>query len=1459
MVDKSLDHKNDSNRIRSSSLESLKDKNLVSKSIFKKNSKKSNKNTDSTVPLKKVLGDNKWIEKQILGFTEWLNYNFNKNHHSNFKEADEDDIDETKEDVTDIRAMKQLAQKRAEAQVRKIAYEKLHELKNSLASVHHEITQGHMELRDDRDLLADIGLQETFLGLLFSYETPWLRLGLEVVFGEILSLPNRYRGTEATQWIKTIKAFIMERFLSDPEILATKKKYTYHGTEDVTKTELRKHILKKFTSLVLFLDTARNSQMLTLPTLFKKTSEHKSTKDYLSYFCKEFLKGEGDLVRHLSTMQYNVSFVQTYIDEFDYTVTNLAIDLRDGVRLARLIELLTNQFDKSSLLRVPAVSRLQKLHNVGITVKYVKDTGIDESANTKTIVDGDRDKTLVLLWRIMYHFDLQKLINADVIENEVKAIRQNEEWRRSEYLGDDVDQLAVSVNKDPSNISKCPSNESTLSIESKDPKSDALIKNLINWCSAITEQYEVPVYNLTSCLADGRALCLLIHYYHPTLLPLNHIKKTTSNFDHLPKAMTSLDHFTETNITVKRSELVQAIANEHRNFATLKKACTDIGGVPSMLPFYDSKNIPEEKTMVVFLGHLFARLVETSAIIQASIRIQRYVRNVYLVKIGKAIATKRALAHAKRAMKRAAFVEKTKDNKFVTEVPIHVTMSDEAADNQAAIVIARRVIAFMTRCRFLRYIADRKIDKDLKEVKANAFVVRKANYGIPNKSFSTFPLSNTERAERDRVITCPYTPSTPGDEFDETFQFSDRSDRRQSDQYSQVSDRTDLSNEFILDDKAAMAMEAAKSMAIKEAEALTQSRMRQIEEEKALLVRQMKEEAERKAAILLEEQEKKTASLLEEQEKKLCEQLLFSEAQLAEKERSVKMDIELASLKAEGMIEAAVEEAQIKAREAQEEAQRLVELEKQNALAAQEKALREKEAREEMENKMRELEENASFEERMALQAKEAAEDLLESERIARLELEEQLQNERQAAEEMVRFNEEVKHTNEMKIREEAEVKMREIEQNQLAEKEARLALEQQLKEMQEKQLASDIERARLLEEKERAEEEARISKAKIEEEERKREEAEKMKRFEEEQIKLQKERELMAELAEKQRQAELEIARGEAEAKQKAEAEAQRLAMEEEERLKLLEEERLAQEAAKAEEEALLAQKQLQEQEKLQRLSSAAVRIARFFRAFKAFFRARKLISGFKRLQAVYKANIVRANRGPKLNKIYQKLAIANANSKANPSLRLSNQTAEALSVLQNGRMISQLFKACQLLELATRVSKKCSHTFATAGAASILFSLIQSCNRSAPHQEILRYSLVILLHVARHDELAPIVANAEHSTEVVIHLMQMFRDKGQIFCLSCELLCRLVVASSKTKDECNSATSRKCLEGILHIIETKHRLQSRVSAVVAKTKTFVDNACISPKGKARYLASEEPVNCVRHLMKLLSEEEEQ
>ena len=135
---------------------------------------------------------------------------------------------------------------------------------------------------------------------------------------------------------------------------------------------------------------------------------------------------------------------------------------------------------------------------------------------------------------------------------------------------------------------------------------------------------------------------------------------------------------------------------------------------------------------------------------------------------------------------------------------------------------------------------------------------------------------------------------------------------------------------------------------------------------------------------------------------------------------------------------------------------------------------------------------------------------------------------------------------------------------------------------------------------------------------------------------------------------------------------------------------------------------------------------------------------------------------------------------------------------------MISQIYKACQTLDVATQFSIKCCTAFTTAGATKALLHLIRSCNRSTPHQEILRYaahktiilqdcyldifflkrlSISVLLNVVRHTELAVKVAIDFDGTDVVVDLMQMFRDKGTIFNSSCELLSCMVASSPVIK----------------------------------------------------------------------------
>ena len=63
----------------------------------------------------------------------------------------------------------------------------------------------------------------------------------------------------------------------------------------------------------------------------------------------------------------------------------------------------------------------------------------------KQIVEGNRDVTLLLLWRLMYTFELKMMINSDAVCAEAAAIRDDDSWRRSIYGQADALGLAVDV------------------------------------------------------------------------------------------------------------------------------------------------------------------------------------------------------------------------------------------------------------------------------------------------------------------------------------------------------------------------------------------------------------------------------------------------------------------------------------------------------------------------------------------------------------------------------------------------------------------------------------------------------------------------------------------------------------------------------------------------------------------------------------------------------------------------------------------------------------------------------------------------------------------------------------------------------------------------------------------------------------------------------------------------------
>ena len=70
--------------------------------------------------------------------------------------------------------------------------------------------------------------------------------------------------------------------------------------------------------------------------------------------------------------------------------------------------MLIQDYTLSRQLRVPAVSRLQKVHNTEVVLAALGKAGCQVATTTspKDIVDGHREATLALLWGIIFKFQV---------------------------------------------------------------------------------------------------------------------------------------------------------------------------------------------------------------------------------------------------------------------------------------------------------------------------------------------------------------------------------------------------------------------------------------------------------------------------------------------------------------------------------------------------------------------------------------------------------------------------------------------------------------------------------------------------------------------------------------------------------------------------------------------------------------------------------------------------------------------------------------------------------------------------------------------------------------------------------------------------------------------------------------------------------------------------------------------
>ncbi|KAF2459658.1 hypothetical protein BDY21DRAFT_317810 [Lineolata rhizophorae] len=544
-----------------------------------------------------------------------------------------------------------------------------------------------------KDLLAkaarlkdDVGLRRKFLALwLETYDLPALRAAAEAVVGrEVPPPPARLSGSGAAvnspdvqsrlrrAEKKSIEGFL-DCFLVKHEDAHRLKGGAGSGAGSIGSIARardfggaeaddfggqgwawRRTVLRSL-MLIQLLDKAKARGVVS-GCLFQATSAHKSSAGVVGALAAMVLPSLGDVLRPLGHLNFAVSAVQYPLEELRYTVANLATDLRNGVLLARLVEILlytprtlraladesddatltinmptgevlTSALDKmtggekksdfdaadswvlSQHLRYPAPSRAQKLFNVQVALSAL--TGLNDAARNvaarvraEDIVDGHREKTLALLWALVAEFGLDHLVDFKEVKKEIRFLKQklSDEGEGEESFSED--------------------SEYFVDCDDMANGADKHQGLLLNWATWVGRLHGLTVNNMTTSFASGCVYAAIADEY-AAVFPSASKEVTGSN-----------------NLTTKLRSL--GCSTTFIELIAPAAAAAAVNKGPSS----SHSRIPTAPFTTMALGFLAARLLPLARAHRAATRIQRQFRaHALRAAFGRRVQLMRVAAH----------------------------------------------------------------------------------------------------------------------------------------------------------------------------------------------------------------------------------------------------------------------------------------------------------------------------------------------------------------------------------------------------------------------------------------------------------------------------------------------------------------------------------------------------------------------------------------------------------------------------------------------------------------------------------------------------------------------------------------------------------------------------------------------------------------------------------------------
>ena len=470
-------------------------------------------------------------------------------------------------------------------------YSKDDDLKRAVLKVEALVDSGKLALKErGSSLFTDLRLQKEAVSAIMSYGQFWLAHGLEAVLGG--GLPAGAADMSAEELRRSVVDLLVED-RDAAERLSTAG--TANGSRKPEYAKARpRAFLKKFLLLVKLLDRAMAEEdAYEVPLLFRRKGKVKSSAEMVQAVLGSSLHGEGNVLRHLKFHGYAVSYEQAPVLEYDFKVDNLAVDLRDGVRLSKLVDYMSNR--REGLVagaKVSSRARAARMANTERVFAEVKRLGVSLNGvlsrfglldlKPKDIVEGDQELTLQFLWRVMRDWQIPNLVKASRLEVEIDRVRGEAELDASVFEADE-----------------------SMAAHAGEP----VIGLLLRWAQTICAKRGVPVKNFTSSFADGYALCVIANHYAPDLVDLAKATRVDGSDEERARA-------------VPRSEA--EIGQVKANFTMMHECMRQIGGLPRMLSSSDFDSYgPDEIAVISFLSFVASSLMQLSREDRSATIIQR--------------------------------------------------------------------------------------------------------------------------------------------------------------------------------------------------------------------------------------------------------------------------------------------------------------------------------------------------------------------------------------------------------------------------------------------------------------------------------------------------------------------------------------------------------------------------------------------------------------------------------------------------------------------------------------------------------------------------------------------------------------------------------------------------------------------------------------------------------------------